>query len=160
MMFVSSSWYGFPNAESRSLISKSSLPHFPGLTARKYHLTLAIILNHWPMLNIFSWASIDLSISIFCVKHFRVSFCPAKGSSSNNRMGQVLISTTASGDHNMVNRVNGTTRNLSGVSSRNLNSETGINETIVWITTINNNELLKTRFQEFRIQMRMTDYPG
>ena len=27
--------------------------------------------------------------------------------------------------------VNGTTRNLSGVSSRNLNSETGINETIV-----------------------------
>ena len=68
------------------------------------------------------------------VSYFRVSCCPAKSSSSNNGMGQVLISTTASGDHDMVNRVNGTTRNLSGVSSRNLNSETGVNETIVWKT--------------------------
>ena len=68
------------------------------------------------------------------VSYFRVSCCPAKSSSSNNGMGQVLISTTASGDHNMVNRVNGTTRNLSGVSSRYINSETGVNETIVWRT--------------------------
>ena len=68
---------------------------------------------------------------VSCVKHFKDSCCPAKSSSSNNGMGQVLISTTASGDHNMVNRVNGTARNLSGVSARNLDSETGINETIV-----------------------------
>ena len=71
-------------------------------------------------------------------------------------MGQVLISTTASGDHNMVNRINGTTRNLSGVSSRNLNSETGINETIVWIAAINNNEVLRHGFRNFEFQMPMT----
>ena len=73
-------------------------------------------------------------------------------------MGQVLISTTASGDHNMVNRVNGTTRNLSGVSSRNLNSETGINETIVWI--LNKNKqwwTTQTQLQEFLMTEAILD---
>ena len=106
-----------------------------------------------------SLMSLNSSVNfyVYCVKHFRVSCCPAKSSSSNNGMGQVLISTTASGDHNMVNRVNGTTRNLSGVSSRNLNSETGINETIVWITTINNNELFRYGFRDFDFHMGMTE---
>ena len=48
----------------------------------------------------------------------------------------------------MVNRVNGTTRNLSEVSSRNLSSETGINVTIVWITRY---ELFITWSHEFGI---------